>query len=181
LLIIFLILYFQFKSIATSLMVFTGILVAFSGGFIMIWLYGQTWFLNFDVFGFNFRELFQMRTVNLSVAVWVGFIALFGIATDDGVVMATYLTQIFERNTPQTKQQIRDSVIEAGRKRIRPCLMTTATTILALLPVLTSTGRGSDIMIPMAIPSFGGMLVALITLFVVPVLYSWTQELKIRG
>tara|TARA_R110000851_G_scaffold115708_1_gene241674 strand:- start:10007 stop:13822 length:3816 start_codon:yes stop_codon:yes gene_type:complete len=176
LLIIFLILYFQFKSAATSFMVFSGIAVAFAGGFIMIWLYGQEWFLNFGFFGENLRDLFQMHPINLSVAVWVGFIALFGIATDDGVVMATYLTQTFKRNVPTTKQQIRNAVIESGQKRIRPCLMTTATTILALLPILTATGRGSDIMIPMAIPSFGGMLIALITLFVVPVLYSWRAE-----
>ncbi|MGJ8743666.1 efflux RND transporter permease subunit [Polaribacter sp.] len=178
--IIFLILYFQFRSVGTSLMVFTGIAVAFSGGFIMIWLYGQDWFLNINLFGENLRELFQMHPINLSVAVWVGFIALFGIATDDGVVMATYLTQIFERDTPKNKKEIRASIVEAGEKRIRPCLMTTATTILALLPVLTSTGRGSDIMIPMAIPSFGGMLIALITLFIVPVLYSWKAEIQLK-
>ena len=181
LIIIFLILYFQFRSVATSFMVFTGIAVAFAGGFLMIWLYGQDWFLNINFFGENLRDLFQMHPINLSVAVWVGFIALFGIATDDGVVMATYLTQTFDRNTPKTKQEVRASVVEAGTKRIRPCLMTTATTILALLPVLTSTGRGSDIMIPMAIPSFGGMLIALITLFVVPVLYSWKQELQLKN
>ncbi|WP_417213693.1 efflux RND transporter permease subunit [Bizionia sp.] len=179
--IIFLILYFQFRSVSTSLMVFTGIAVAFAGGFIMIWLYGQDWFLNFNVAGENMRDLFQMHPINLSVAVWVGFIALFGIATDDGVVMATYLTQTFDRNTPENRKEIRASIVEAGEKRIRPCLMTTATTILALLPILTSTGRGSDIMIPMAIPSFGGMLIALITLFVVPVLYSWRAELKVKN
>jgi Cu(I)/Ag(I) efflux system membrane protein CusA/SilA len=178
--IIFLILYFQFRSVGTSLMVFTGIAVAFAGGFLMIWLYGQGWFLNFNFFGKNLRDLFQMHPINLSVAVWVGFIALFGIATDDGVVMATYLTQTFDRNTPESKKQVRASVVEAGEKRIRPCLMTTATTILALLPILTSTGRGSDIMIPMAIPSFGGMLIALITLFVVPVLYSWKAEVQLK-
>lgn len=178
--IIFLILYFQFRSVGTSLMVFTGIAVAFAGGFIMIWLYGQGWFLNFNFFGENLRDLFQIHPINLSVAVWVGFIALFGIATDDGVVMATYLTQTFGRNTPDNKKEVRASVVEAGEKRIRPCLMTTATTILALLPVLTSTGRGSDIMIPMAIPSFGGMLIALITLFVVPVLYSWKAEVQLK-
>lgn len=178
--IIFLILYFQFRSVGTSLMVFTGIAVAFAGGFLMIWFYGQDWFLNFNFFGENLRDLFQMHTINLSVAVWVGFIALFGIATDDGVVMATYLTQTFDRNKPDTLMGVRDSVVEAGEKRIRPCLMTTATTILALLPVLTSTGRGSDIMIPMAIPSFGGMLIALITLFVVPVLYSWKAEFQLK-
>jgi Cu(I)/Ag(I) efflux system membrane protein CusA/SilA len=180
LIIIFLILYFQFRSVSTSFMVFTGIAVAFSGGFIMIWLYGQDWFLNFNFLGENVRELFQMHPINLSVAVWVGFIALFGIATDDGVVMATYLTQTFDRNSPENKKEIRAAIVEAGEKRIRPCLMTTATTILALLPILTSTGRGSDIMIPMAIPSFGGMLIALITLFVVPVLYSWKKEIQLK-
>ncbi|RZS99794.1 efflux RND transporter permease subunit [Aquimarina brevivitae] len=180
LLIIFIILYFQFRSVATSLMVFSGIAVAFAGGFLMIWLYGQDWFLNISLFGENLRTLFNIKTINLSVAVWVGFIALFGIATDDGVVMATYLTQTFERNKPDSKKQIVDAVIEAGNMRIRPCLMTTATTILALLPILTSTGRGSDIMIPMAIPAFGGMMVALITLFVVPVLYSYKAEWQLK-
>ena len=180
LVVIFLILYFQFRSVATSLMVFSGIAVAFAGGFLMIWFYGQDWFLNFNFFGENLRELFQMHTINLSVAVWVGFIALFGIATDDGVVMATYLTQTFDKNEPDNVAEIRSSIVEAGMKRIRPCLMTTATTMLALLPVLTSTGRGSDIMIPMAIPSFGGMLIALITLFVVPVLFSWRAEAKLK-
>ena len=178
--IIFLILYFQFRSVATSLMVFSGITVAFAGGFLMIWFYGQDWFLDFHFLGANLRELFQINPINLSVAVWVGFIALFGIATDDGVVMATYLTQTFDKNSPEDIKEIRASVVEAGQKRIRPCLMTTATTILALLPILTSTGRGSDIMIPMAIPSFGGMLIALITLFVVPVLFSWRKEAKFK-
>ncbi|EJF08704.1 acriflavin resistance protein [Pontibacter sp. BAB1700] len=180
LLIIFLILYFQFRSASTSLFIFTSIAMAFAGGFMMLWLYSQGWFMNFSFGETNMRELFQMRTFNLSVAVWVGFIALFGIATDDGVVMGTYLKQSFERNTPQTRVEVREAVMEAGIRRVRPCLMTTATTLLALLPVLTSSGRGSDIMIPMAIPSFGGMFVALITLLIVPVLYSWREESKIK-
>ncbi|WP_203255972.1 efflux RND transporter permease subunit [Hyunsoonleella ulvae] len=178
--IIFLILYFQFKSVTTSLMVFTGITVAFAGGFIMIWLYGQDWFFNFSLFGENMRDLFNMKTINLSVAVWVGFIALFGIATDDGVVMATYLTQTFEREKPSDKKSIRASALQAAEKRIRPCLMTTVTTILALLPVLTSTGKGSDIMIPMAIPIFGGMVIDITSYFIVPVLYSWREEFKLK-
>ncbi|WP_299700389.1 efflux RND transporter permease subunit [uncultured Pontibacter sp.] len=180
LLIIFLILYFQFRSVSTSLFIFTSIAMAFAGGFMMLWLYSQGWFMNFSFGETNMRELFQMRTFNLSVAVWVGFIALFGIATDDGVVMGTYLKQSFEHNTPQTRAEVRAAVMEAGIRRVRPCLMTTATTLLALLPVLTSSGRGSDIMIPMAIPSFGGMVVALITLLIVPVLYSWREELKFK-
>jgi len=178
--IIFLILYFQFKSITTSLMVFTGITVAFAGGFIMIWLYGQDWFFNFSLFGENMRALFNMKTINLSVAVWVGFIALFGIATDDGVVMATYLTQTFNREQPTDKISIRLAALQAAKKRIRPCLMTTVTTILALLPVLTSTGKGSDIMIPMAIPIFGGMVIDITSYFIVPVLYSWREEFKLK-
>jgi len=180
LIIIFLILYFQFKSVSTSLIVFTGISVAFAGGFIMIWLYGQDWFFNFSFFGENMRDLFNMKTINLSVAVWVGFIALFGIATDDGVVMATYLTQSFEREKPTHKNEVRHATLEAAEKRIRPCLMTTATTIIALLPVLTSTGKGSDIMIPMAIPIFGGMVIDITSYFIVPVLYSWREELKLK-
>lgn len=181
LILIFLILYFQFRSVATSLMVFSGIAVAFAGGFILIWAYGQPWFMNFSFLGENLRSVFQIKVINLSVAVWVGFIALFGIATDDGVVMATYLVQTFRRMQPKSPDEVREAVVLAGNKRIRPCLMTTATTVLALLPVLTATGRGSDIMIPMAIPAFGGMLVALITLFVVPVLYAWREEVRLKS
>ncbi len=180
LLVIFLILYFQFKSVSTSLMVFTGIAVAFAGGFIMLWLYGQDWFFNFSIFGENLRDLFNMKTINLSVAVWVGFIALFGIATDDGVVMATYLTQSFKRTRPTEKKKLRNAVVSAANKRIRPCLMTTVTTILALLPILTSTGKGSDIMIPMAVPIFGGMVIDITSYFIVPVLYSWKKEYELK-
>ncbi len=179
LLIIFLILYFQFKSVITSSMIFTGIFVAFSGGFIMLWLYGQTWFMNFDVGGINMRNLFQMGTINISVAVWVGFIALFGIATDDGVIMGTYLMQVFNKNKPGTVAEVRSAVVNAGSKRVRPAMMTAATTIIALIPVLTSTGKGSDIMVPMAIPSFGGMIIQVMTMFVVPVLYSMWREKQI--
>jgi Cu(I)/Ag(I) efflux system membrane protein CusA/SilA len=179
LIIIFLILYFQFRSVSTSLFVFAGIALAFSGGFLMLWLYGQNWFFDLEVLGTSLRELFQMKTYNLSVAVWVGFIALFGIATDDGVVMATYLDQSFKKHRPNSVGEIRQAVMEAGQKRILPCLMTTATTLLALLPLLSSSGRGSDIMVPMALPAFGGMSIALLTLLLVPVLYCWKAELTI--
>jgi len=180
LLVIFLILFLQFRSVAISLMVFTGVAVAFSGGFILIWLYGQEWFFNINLGSVNIRDLFNMQTINLSVAIWVGFIALFGIATDDGVVMATYLNQNFKGNAPKDVAAVRAAVLEAGQRRLRPCLMTTATTLLALLPVLMATGAGKGIMIPMAIPSFGGMLVALVSLLIVPVLYSLREELKLK-
>ncbi|MBV6639190.1 MAG: efflux RND transporter permease subunit, partial [Cyclobacteriaceae bacterium] len=181
LLAIFLILYFQFKAVSTTLFVFSGISMAFAGGFLMLWFYGQDWFMDFSILGTNMRELFQMKVYNLSVAVWVGFIALFGIATDDGVVVATYLKQSFEKHTPENVKEVRLAVLEAGKKRVLPAMMTTATTLLALLPVLTSSGRGSDIMIPMAIPSFGGMIIEVITVLLVPVLYCWWAERKVKG
>lgn len=177
---IFLILYFQFSSVTISLMVFTGVFIAFSGGFLMIGLYDQSWFLNFHVLGTHMRDLFQVESINLSVAVWVGFLALFGIATDDGVLVATFLKDSFQHRQPQTIPEIRDAVVAGGLRRVRPAMMTTATTILALLPILTSTGRGADIMLPMAIPSFGGMMLQSLTMFTVPVLYSLWQEWRLN-
>jgi Cu(I)/Ag(I) efflux system membrane protein CusA/SilA len=178
--VIFLILYLQFRSITTTGLVFSGILVAWAGGFLLLWLYGQSWFLDFAFFGVEMREMFNIRPVNLSVAVWVGFIALFGIASDNGVVMATYLDQSFSTRNIDGVGAIREATVRAAKRRLRPCLMTAATTILALIPVLTSTGRGSDVMVPMAIPSFGGMLVVLVSLFVVPVGYATIAESRLR-
>ncbi len=180
LLVVFLILYFQFQSVPTSLNVFSGIFVAWFGGFLLIWLYSQPWFLDFSIFGVNMRHLFQVRTYNLSVAVWVGFLALFGIATNDGVIYSTYLDQVFEKHAFHSASEIRQATVEAGMKRIRPALMTASTAILALIPVLTSTGRGSDVMVPMALPIFGGMLVATITIFVVPTIYCLEKEILFK-
>jgi Cu(I)/Ag(I) efflux system membrane protein CusA/SilA len=142
----FIILYFGLRKVLLSLVIFFAIPVAMSGGFILLYLSGY----------------------NLSVAVWVGFIALFGIAVDDGVLIATYLKQLFEKQEVTSIQDIREITVQAGKKRIRPALMTVITTIMALIPILTSTGRGSDVMKPMALPSFGGMFFVLITIFVVP-------------
>ena len=180
LLIVLLVLYFQFKTVTASLIHFSGVFVAFAGGFILLWLYGQDWFMNFSIAGENMRDLFQMHTINLSVAVWVGFIALFGVATDDGVLMGTYIHHVFLERDPRTKHDIREAVVAAGLKRVRPAAMTTATTLIALLPVLTSTGKGADIMVPMAIPTFGGMLIQSMTMFVVPVLQCWWRENAIK-
>lgn len=176
LLAILLILYFQFKTITASLIHFSGVFVAFAGGFILLWLYGQPWFMNFSVGDMNMRDLFQMHSINLSIAVWVGFIALFGLATNDGVLMGTYIHDTFEARNPKTKEEIREAVIYAGLKRVRPAAMTTATALIALLPVMTSTGKGAEIMVPMAIPTFGGMLIQSMTMFVVPVFQCWWRE-----
>jgi Cu(I)/Ag(I) efflux system membrane protein CusA/SilA len=138
--------------------VFLGIPVAISGGFIMLSLYGAY----------------------LTVAVWVGFIAVMGIAADDGIVIGTYIQQVIAKRRPTTVEQVREAVVEAGRKRIRPALMTSVTTILALLPIFLTAGRGSDVMRPMAVPSVGGMVVAGITWFVVPMAYSALEERRVR-
>ncbi|MEC8412202.1 MAG: efflux RND transporter permease subunit, partial [Planctomycetota bacterium] len=150
------IIYLQFRKVAVSLIVFAGIPVAFAGGMLLL----------------------AFQTIEINTAVWIGFIALFGIAVDDGVVMATYLSQIFSKRQPRSIAQIREATLEAGRKRIRPCLMTTFTTIIALMPVIYSTGRGADVAKAMAWPVIGGMAVEILTLFVVPVLYSAYMEMR---
>jgi len=178
--IIFLILYFQFRKVSTVMVLFTSILVAWGSGFVMLHLYGQDWFLDVTVFDVNMRELFRLHPVNLSVAVWVGFLALFGIAVDDGVVMHTYIEQRMAADRPQTRAAIRDSVVEAGLRRIRPCLMTTATTFLAMLPILTSTGRGSDLLLPMALPIVGGITLGVFDWITVPVLACAVEEHRLK-
>ncbi|MFO7565785.1 MAG: efflux RND transporter permease subunit [Enhygromyxa sp.] len=176
---VFILLQLQFRRVAVSLMIYSGVVVAVAGGFLLLWLWGQPGFLEVSVFGADMRELFGVRPVNLSVAVWIGVIALIGIATDDGVVMATYLSQRFAEAPPRTLAEVRERTAEAGERRVRPCLMTTATTLLALMPVIAAEGRGSDVMAPMALPIVGGMLVELLTLFVVPVLWCLVEERRL--
>ncbi|MCI0651917.1 MAG: efflux RND transporter permease subunit [Planctomycetes bacterium] len=154
--IMFVMLYLGFTRPWIAPIIFFGVLVSASGGFILLGIWGA----------------------NLSVAVWVGFLVLFGVVDDDGVVMATYLEGVFKNRTFASVHEIREAVVEAGLKRIRPCLMTSATTIIGLMPIFWATGRGADVMKPMAIPSVGGMAVGLITLFIVPCLFSAVEEMK---
>jgi len=179
--VIFLLLYLQFRRTSTALMVFSGLLLAAAGAFILIWAYGKPWFLDFQPFGIEVRRLFQVHDTRMTVAVWVGFLALFGVATDNGVIVATYLMQRFRADLPTTIAGVHSRVIEAGNRRVRPCLMTTATTMLALLPVVTSPGRGSDLMVPMALPTVGGIGLGLMTLLTVPVLYSLAEEIRLHA
>ncbi|EMI44969.1 efflux RND transporter permease subunit [Rhodopirellula sp. SWK7] len=151
-------LYMEFRNFSISLAVFSGIPVAFAGGMIAVATMG----------------------VELNTAVWVGFIALFGLAVDDGVVMATYIHQLLKKRKIESVEDIRNVVYEAGLKRIRPCMMTTVTTLAALIPVLIATGRGADVARAMAIPVFGGMLAEPFTSFIVPTLYCGYLELKMR-
>jgi Cu(I)/Ag(I) efflux system membrane protein CusA/SilA len=175
--IIFFLLYLNFRSWLTVLNVFAAVPVCVAGGLILLW--GYPWLQDlFHALGIAARP--SPGPIHVTVAVVVGFIALFGIATDDGVVMATYLGQRFRRRKPQTVEQVREAVLAAGLRRARPCLMTTFTTILALAPILVSTGTGSDVAQPMAIPVVGGMLVGLFSLFIVPTVYCWVAEVRLR-
>jgi len=152
-----LIIFLGIKNLTNSAIIFSAIPIAFAGGAILLWIGG----------------------FNTSVAVWVGFIALFGIAVDDGVVMMTYLQRAVKEHNPKTFSELKECILEAGSRRIRPLVMTTTTTIVALLPVMWSTSTGSEVMKPMAIPTLGGMLVELITLFIVPVTYSYFEQKKL--
>jgi Cu(I)/Ag(I) efflux system membrane protein CusA/SilA len=155
---IMLLLYMAFKNVSSLLILFTGIPVSLMGGIILLFL-------------LDFR---------FSTAVWVGFIALFGIATDNAVVLLSTLDNLFKKRAHKNIEDIRKTVIEGALLRVRPAVMTTMTTIIALMPIMLSTGTGSEIMKPMASPTVGGLItVTLSNLILVPVLYSWIREKKI--
>ncbi len=180
LLLILSVLSLQFRRKSTIAMIYAGVLVSLSGAFTLLWCYQQPWFLHVELFGFDLREVFHIEPVKLSVAVWVGMIALLGIATDDGVVIASALERSLDARSPQGAAELREMVIEEASARLIPCLMTTATTLIALLPVIMSAGRGADVIRPMALPSVGGMCFELLTLFVVPTLFFWRERRKLN-
>jgi len=153
--VIIILLYMAFKNFSILLILSTGLPVSLMGGIILLFL-------------LRFR---------FSTAVWVGFIALFGVATDNAVVLLSTLEDLFKKKAPKTIEGIRSLVIEGGLLRVRPAMMTTATTIIALMPVMLSTGTGSEIMKPMASPTVGGLVTATLSnLILVPVLYCWIKE-----
>lgn len=153
-----LIIYLNFRNLPLALIIFSQIPIAFFGGMIGLGIAG----------------------IEMNTAIWVGLIALIGIAEDDGVVIATYMEQLFARRTMRTVQDVREATVEAGRRRIRPCLMTAFTTFAALLPVMLATGRGADVARAMALPVFFGMFIELVSLFVVPVLYCGYMETRLH-
>jgi Cu(I)/Ag(I) efflux system membrane protein CusA/SilA len=158
LLIIFTLLYFTYHSVAEAAHVLLAVPFALTGGVYLLWLLGYTF----------------------SVAVWVGFIALFGVADDCSVVMLSFLEEKFKGQAPRDVHEVREMVIEAALTRVRPLLMTTATTVFGLLPIFLTQGRGSDVMQPMAIPMIGGMAVQLIAFLLAPCLYALVMEWKLR-
>jgi Cu(I)/Ag(I) efflux system membrane protein CusA/SilA len=175
--IILFLLYLNFRSWPTVINVFAAVPVVIAGGLILLWAFPHLWDAAYSI---GLAGQPSSGPIYITVAVIVGFIALLGIATDDGVVMATYLEQVFRRKKVRSIEDIRARVTEAGLRRVRPCLMTTFTTILALLPILASSGTGSDVAKPMAIPAVGGMLAELISLFIVPCVYCLVKEVKWR-
>lgn len=159
LMVILLLLYMAFKSFSSLAIIATGIPVSLMGGVVLLFM------LHFK----------------FSTAVWIGFIALFGVATDNAVVLVSCLDDLFKEKMPKSVKEIRDAVTQGGLLRVRPAMMTTTTTIIALIPIMLSTGTGSEIMRPMASPTVGGLVTATLSnLILVPVLYCWIKERQLR-
>ncbi|UCD04737.1 MAG: efflux RND transporter permease subunit [candidate division WOR-3 bacterium] len=158
LVVILLLLYMAFKDMTSVLVVALGLPFALVGGIIPLFL-----------LGFKF-----------STAVWVGFIALFGVATDNAVVLMSVFRNRFEEKKPQDSDEIRDVIVESGLLRVRPILMTVLTTVLALIPIMFFTSAGAEVIKPMASPIIGGLVSATFAnLILVPVLYAWIKERRV--
>jgi Cu(I)/Ag(I) efflux system membrane protein CusA/SilA len=161
-LIIFVLLYLNFKSVGRSLLVMLTVPFSLVGGILFLYVLDY----------------------NLSVAVWVGLIALAGVATEIGVVMIVYLDEAFKKYQDEgrwsTLQDLIEATIEGAVKRVRPIVMTAMAIIFGLLPIMWSHGTGADVMKRIAAPMIGGMLTTtLLTLFVIPAVYVWWRELEL--
>jgi Cu(I)/Ag(I) efflux system membrane protein CusA/SilA len=163
LLIIFVLLYFTYHSAVEAAHVLLAVPFALTGGVYLLWLLGY----------------------NFSVAVWVGFIALFGTAVQTGVVMVIYLEEAVARKRQQlsgalTRADLRDAVVEGALLRLRPKVMTVSTVVAGLLPIMWSTRVGAEVMKPLATPVLGGMISSLVhVLIVTPVVFFWLQERRL--
>ena len=158
---ILLLLYFNFKNFPESLMVMGSVPLALVGAF---------WFV--DMLGYN-----------LSVAVWVGVIALSGVSAEFGVVMLVYLDQAYKKHRPRNIGGLKAAVIEGAVLRVRPKAMTAAVILAGLFPIMTGTGTGSEVMKRIAAPMLGGMVTApLVSMVLIPVLYvMWRSSQMRRG
>jgi Cu(I)/Ag(I) efflux system membrane protein CusA/SilA len=153
-----------FHSVAEAVVLIVPTIYAMTGGLLLQWLLGY----------------------NFSVAVWVGYIALFGIAVETGVVMVVYLHESLERRlvagTIQSNADIEEAVIEGAVKRLRPKLMTVIAVLASLAPILWESGIGSDVMKPIAAPIVGGMITSTIhVLILVPVFFVMMKEQALRS
>ena len=161
--VIFLLLYMVFHSITEAMILIFPTFYAMTGGLILQWLLGY----------------------NFSVAVWVGYIALFGIAVETGVVMVVYLHEALDKRlistTSLTHEDIRDAATEGAVQRLRPKLMTVCAVLASLVPILWESGIGSDVMKPIAAPIVGGMITSTIhVLILVPVFFVMMKERALR-
>lgn len=160
--VIFVMLYFTFKSALEAAMVMLSVPFALIGGVYLIYFLGY----------------------NFSVAVWVGFIALYGVAVETGVVMVLYLHEALDRylvKGPITNEEITNATIDGAVMRLRPKLMTVATNLIGLLPIMWSVGTGSDVMKPIAAPMIGGIVTSAVhVLFVTPVLFQIMKQAALK-
>lgn len=140
----------------TSIIILSNATVTTAGGFFFVWLWD----------------------VEMTTAVVVGFLVLLGVMFNDGILLGTYIQEQFKTH-PRTVEEVHRRVFLAGLRRRRPAIMTNATTLLSLIPVLWSTGRGSELMQPMVLPVVGGMVFDIISLFSVPVFFSWYWERRL--
>jgi len=140
----------------TAIIISANATVTTAGGFFFVWLWGA----------------------ELTTAVVVGFIVLLGVMFNDGILLGTYLHEQF-RTPPRDVAEVHARVFHAGLRRRRPAIMTNATTLLSLIPVLWATGRGSELMQPMVLPVVGGMIFDVVSLFSVPVFFTWYWEWKL--
>lgn len=130
--------------------------VTTAGGFVLVWLWDA----------------------QLTTAVTIGFLVLLGVMFNDGILLGTYIQEKFKTH-PGTMDEVNRRIFEAGLRRRRPAIMTNATTLLSLVPVLWATGRGAELMAPMMLPVIGGMIFDLASLFSVPVFYAWYWERRL--
>jgi copper/silver efflux system protein len=162
--VILLLLYMTFRSFSESIIVMLSVVYAMTGGLLLQWWLGY----------------------NFSVAVWVGYIALYGIAVQTGVVMVVYLHEALDARLRRigsaiTEQDVWEATIAGSIQRLRPKLMTVTTTIVGLLPIMWSTGVGSDLMKPIAAPIVGGMVTSTIhVLIVTPVIFYLMKRHALR-
>ncbi len=162
-LIIFATLYMTYNSALEAAHVLLAVPFALTGGFYLLWL----------------------LQYNFSVAVWVGFIALFGAAVQTGIVMVVYLEEAVERKTQElgrlTRETLLEAVTEGALLRLRPKVMTVSTIVVGLLPIMWSTSAGSEVMKPLATPVLGGMLSSLLHVLVVtPVIFFWMRDYRLK-
>lgn len=140
----------------TAIIILCNATVTTAGGFFFVWLWGA----------------------EMTTAVVVGFLVLLGVMFNDGILLGTYIQEQF-REPPRDVDEVHRRIFHAGLRRRRPAIMTNATTMLSLIPVLWATGRGSEVMQPMVLPVVGGMVFDIISLFSVPVFFAWYWERRL--